>query len=401
MPTRMEIQEQALLSGLVYADSKDKTEPQWRPSSDNWPPLLERHVSDHGLLVVHHPDTTHDKLVVLLGGWTGRPSDGTTNWVSLLDFCKKKWQNGPPLQEKRGSLASVVCNGAVYAIGGYNGQSVLDTIERIPVSDLLHSSSSSKSSSKGWKMLKCRLTSERSNCAAITVSDRFIVVTGGCNSSPHICLSSVDILDTASGNPCSVVSGPLLQECRRDFALAVVGSRIYAVGGWDGIITYGDCRKSVEYLEFGDWLDPVTSTVALSTKSWTIHTKLILNLPRAGFSAVQVGSCLVVAGGFTDRYEDVHSVEVLDTVRNVVWKLPDLTISKVRNGCGMISLSNGLAVIIRNSPMELSYETLSLVDMKSWLFAHLLDIGKAETSPGPSFGSSTKRSSSCLSSDPL
>ena len=391
MPTRMEIQEQALLSGLVFADSKDKTEPQWRPSSDNWRPLLERHVSDHGLLVVHHPDTTHDKMVVLLGGWTGRPFDGTTNWVSLLDFCKKRWQNGPPLQEKRRSLASVVCNGAVYAIGGYNGHTDLDTIERIPVSDLINSSSSSssRSSSKGWKMLKCRLTSKRYSCAAINVLDRFIVVAGGCNSSPHICLSSVDILDTASGNPCSVVSGPSLQECRRDFALAVVGSRIYAVGG----LGTASCRESVECLEFDDWLDPVTSTVPLSTQSWTIHKELILNIPRAGFGAVQVGSCIVVAGGWGVRGLGVGAVEVVDTVRNTTWVLPDVTVSLVRGVCGIMPLSNSLAVIIRNSPMEFWCETLSLVDQKSWLFAHLLDIGKVPTSPGPFFGSSTSRSS--------
>ena len=397
MPTRMEIQEQALLSGLVFADSKDKTEPQWRPSSDNWPPLLERHVSDHGLLVVHHPDTTHDKLVVLLGGWTGRPSDGTTNWVSLLDFCKKRWQNGPPLQEKRRSLASVVCNGAVYAIGGYNGQIVLDTIERIPVSDLLHSSSSSKSSSKGWKMLKCRLTSKRYSCAALTVSDRFIVVAGGCISHVHKELSSVDILDTAFGNPCSVVSGPSLQECRRHFAMAVVGSRIYAVGGLGTV----SCRESVECLEFDDWLDPVTSTVALSTKSWTIDKELSLNIPRAGFFAVQVGSCIVVAGGWGVRGLGVCAVEVVDTVRNTTWVLPDVTISWVRGVCGIMPLPNTLVVITRNDRMEFWCETLSLLDQKSWLFARLLDIGKVPKSPGSFFGSSSTRSSLCFPLDPL
>ena len=379
----MKIQEQALLSGLVFADSKDKIEPHWRPSDENWSPLFGRHVWGHGLLVVPHPNMIHDKMVVLLGGC---PGSSVTNLVRLLKVGENRWQNATPLQEKRVDLASVVCNGAVYAIGGYNGHNALDTIERIHVDDLLHSSlsSSSKNSSKGWKMLKCRLTSERFTCAAITVSDRFIVVAGGYVSIFDNVLSSVEILDTASGNPYSFISGPSLKEARRGLAMAVVASRIYAVGGWDGIITYGDCRKSVEYLEFGDWLDPVTSTVALSTKSWTIHTKLILNLPRAGFSAVQVGSCLVVAGGFTDRYEDVHSVEVLDTVRNVVWKLPDLTISKVRNGCGMISLSNGLAVISRNDEMELSCETLSLVDMKSWLFARLLEMGKVPVSAGQS-----------------
>ena len=370
----MKIQEQASLSELAFVDSKDKTEPHWRPSSSIWPPRLGQHVWGKGLVVVNHPATNHDKSLVLLGGWPEPTSGGPTNLVSLLNVGEKRWQTGPPLQEKRASLAAVVCNGAVYAIGGWNGQTVLDTIERIPVDDLLHSSSSSfGNNTKGWKMLNCRLTSKRLDFAAVAVSDRFIVVAGGCVFRSDNCLSSVDILDTASGNSYSVVSGPSLKEGRSDFVMAVVGSRIFAIGGCGSIYPFC-CLESVEYLEFDDRLDPATSSVALSTKSWTIHKKLILNKPRAVFSAVQVGSCLVVAGGFGDRYEDVHSVEVLDTVRNMVWELPGLT--KRRSVCDLVSLPNTLAVISRSSGEEFSCETLSLVDKKSWLFARLLEIGK-------------------------
>ena len=146
-----------MLSGLVFADRKDEIEPQWRPSSANWTPLMERHLWGHASVVVHHPAINHDKMVIVLGGWAAPTSDGPTNLVSLWNVDEKRWQTGPPLQEKRRFLASVVCNGAVYAIGGFNGQNVLDTIERIHVGDLLHNSSSCSSSSnrtKGWKMLK-------------------------------------------------------------------------------------------------------------------------------------------------------------------------------------------------------------------------------------------------------
>ena len=222
-------------------------------------------------------------------------------------------------------------------------------------------------------MLNCRLTSKRLNCAAVSVSDRFIVVAGGCISILDNCVSSVDILDTASGNPYSVVSGPSLKEGRSCFAMTVVGSRIYAVGGWGGTAS---CRESVEYLKFDDWLDAptTTSSVALSTKSWTVHKELILKKARDGHSAVQVGSCLVVAGGSDDSYESVHAVEVLDTVRNMVWELPYLAVR--RDVCDLVALPNTLAVISRSSGKEFSCETLSLVDKKSWLFARLLEMGK-------------------------
>ena len=173
----MKVQEQALLSGLVFADRKDEIEPQWRPSSANWTPLMERHLWGHASVVVHHPAINHDKMVIVLGGWAAPTSDGPTNLVSLMNVGEKKWQNGPPLQEKRRNLATVVCNGAVYAIGGFNGQNVLDTIERINVGDLLHNSSSCSFSSnrtKGWKMLKCRLTSKRKGCTAVAVSDSLL-----------------------------------------------------------------------------------------------------------------------------------------------------------------------------------------------------------------------------------
>ena len=378
----MKVQEQALLSGLVFADRKDEIKPQWRPSSKNWTPLMGRHVWGHASVLVHHPAMNRDKLLVLSGGWPGPISDGATNLVSLMNVGDSRWQTGPPLQEKRRNLASVVCNGAVYVIGGFNGHTTLDTIERIPVGDLLHSSSSSSSSSNssnGWKMMNCRLTSKRHGCAAVAVCDRFIVVAGGQISTNDSPLSSVDILDTASGNPYSVLSGPSLKEGRSFFAMAVVGSRIFAIGGRGRSIFPLVSRQSVEYLEFDDWLDAptATSSVTLSTKSWTVHKELILNKSQAGFTAVQVGSCLVVAGGYDDSYKSVYAVEVLDTVRNMVWELPDLT--KRRDVCDLVSLSNTLSVITQSSGKRFSCETLSLMDMKSWLFARLLEIGKVPT----------------------
>ena len=370
----MKIQEQALLSGLVFADRKDEIEPQWRPSSENRTPLMRRHVWEHASAVVHHQAINH-KMVIVLGGRLSFP----TNLVSLWIVGENRWQTGPPLQEKRRYLASVVCNGAVYAIGGFNGHTALDTIERIHVGDLVHSSSASSSSnsSNGWKMLNCRLTSKRHAFAAVAVCDRFIVVAGGRISRNDSPLSSVEILDTASGNPYSVVSGPSLKEGRSCFAMAVVGSRIFAIGGCG--MSMFPCRESVEYLEFDDWWDAptATSSVALSTKSWTVHKKLILNMPRARLSVVQVGSCLVVAGGCDDSYFPVYAVEVLDTVRNMVWELPDLTVG--RDVCDLVALPNTLAVISRSSGEEYSCETLSLVDKKSWLFARLMDIGKVPT----------------------
>ena len=362
----MEIQEQALLSGLVFADEKDKIEPQWRPPA--WPSLLGGNRGEHTSVVVPHPVSKHHETVVIIGGVL-QEACSVTNSVILLCGDRAKWQQGPPMQESRNGHVSVVCNGAVYAIGGYNRASCLDSIERIHVWELFqHLSSSSAINANGWMMLNCRLSTKREGCAAAVVHDRFIVVAGGFNGLND--LSSVDILDTTCGNPCTVTSGPSLGKPRSYFGMAVIRQRIYAVGGINI-----DPSNSVEYLEFGSLLDDpannAESVFALS-KSWTIHEHLSLKSPRELHAVVQVGSCLVVAGGFTHG-EDWNSVQVLDADKRMCWELPNLKES--RYGCSMVSMSNGISVIGGNGATE-SCETLSLVDKSSQLFARLLEMGK-------------------------
>ena len=209
----MNIHEQVFLSGLVFADDKDKLQPQWRSST--WPPLLGGRRSNHASVVVHPSSRNREEVLVVMGGWF--LESGSTDSVIHLTIESKKWQEGPALNEKRSLLASVVCNGVVYVIGGANS-SELDTIERIPVKDLLNSSSPSNTSNKGWTTLDCRLSTRRYGCAAAVVRDRFIVVAGGYNGSDVV--SSVDIINTACGTPCSVIPGPPLIQARRCFGMA-------------------------------------------------------------------------------------------------------------------------------------------------------------------------------------
>ena len=372
----MEMNEQAFLSGLVFDNDKDQKGPIWRPSS--WPSLLGGNRKYHASIVVRHPSTNHDETVVIVGGFT-QGASYLTNSVICLSDDRTMWHEGPPMQEKRERHASVVCDGAVYAIGGNNGFSYLDSIERVPVSYLLHSTLSCTCSANGWTMLNCRLSTKRRGCAAAVVHDRFVVVAGGHNG--NIFLSSVDILDTAYGNCCLVISGPSMDKPRSFFGMAVIGQRIYAVGGWRYL-------NSVEYVEFDELLDKkansATSMFPLS-KSWTRHHDFTLTMSRDDHVVVQVGSCMVVTGAFDTSVVSrlFYSVEVLDAVNNVVWRLPDIRVNTY--GCSMVSLSNGITVIGGNSMPE-PFETLSLVDKNSWtlslvdknswLFARLLAIGK-------------------------
>ena len=314
-----------------------------------------------------------EEIVVLLGG-CAIPSCVPLNSGVCFNVQSKKWQEGPCMHEKRACPASVLCNDAIYVIGGYNytnGFNSLDTIERIQVDDLVHSSSASIKDTSKWQKLQCRLSTPRYDCAAAVVHDRFIVVAGGRNRPSRLTeLSSVEILDTAaSGNPCTVISGPSLHHTRCEFGMAVVGQRIYVVGGRS--------LSSVEYLDFDDMLENsrnCASSVFSSSKSWTIHKKLHLNISGEVHAVVQVGSCLVVAGRWKHRSK--RSVKVLDTVNNIVWELPKMI--RYSWGCSTVTLSSGI-VAMNGCDSRDAFETLSLVDKNSWQFARLLSIGKVPT----------------------
>ena len=356
----MNIHKQAFLSGLVFVMSKDHREPQWRPSL--WPSYLGACRFSHVSVFLRRQG---EEILVVMGGCAQKTRFRLNSVVhtAYLNVQSKKWQKGPCMHEKRSCPASVICNNSIYVIGGFNGFHTLDTIERIHVDDLLHSSSASSNCMNGWNVLDCRLSTPRWQCAAAVVYDRFIVVAGGRCFFGLDKFSSVEIIDTASGNACSIIPGPCLQVARCCFGMAVVGHRIYVVGGM--------LSSSVEYLDFDELLDDspnCAASVFSLSKSWTIHNRLCLNRLGTINALVQVGSCLVVAGGC--KAGSKLAMEVLDTVNCIVWELPS-SIIKPSCVCCMVALSSGIVAM-----KDDSFETLSIVDKNSWLFARLVFIGK-------------------------
>ena len=337
----MRIQEQALQSGLVLDDCNDHQQPQWQ--SSNWPPLLGGWRFCHSSVVVKHPDKNNEEIVVVIGGEKAR--EQMSNSVLLLNVNEtdKKWREGPRLNEARAGSASVVCNDTVFVIGGYGDNDDLDTVEAIQVGELLLTPAADSTTNR-WKMLDCHLSSKRWGCAAAAVHDRFIVVVGGFVEKTRSSLSSVDIIDTASKSQFSVVSGPPLSKGRCFFGMAVIGQRIFVVGGkqrWSLLH-----EMHVEYLEFDDCSNPTDATVSSVfplTKSWKIQKDLVLDTPRFQHCVVKVESCLVVAGGLDSDRNVLSSVEVMDTQQRVVWKLPCMTTE--RNYGSMVVISNGILAI--------------------------------------------------------
>ena len=312
------LEQRAQQSGLVFVDSDTISDtPQW--NVNDWPPLLGGWREYHASVVLDHPEQDDEtQTVVVLGG--RQPNHGFINSVLLLSLSNenKQWREGPPLNYTRSCHAAVVCSGGVYVIGGWNGSSRLDSIERIDVSKLC-SESMESSTSNQWTTLTCRLSTTRRACSAGAVHNRYIVVMSGSNGN---CLSSVDIIDTGVPSNHTVIVGPSMSRPRSGCASAVIGHRIFVVGGYSGHSE--EDLKSVEYLEIhepsGNETMNTASAVFPSSRRWTRHDQLNLSIQRCCHTVVAVGSWLIAMGVCNHTAETF--AKVLDTCRNTVWTFP-------------------------------------------------------------------------------
>ena len=319
------LKEQARQSGLVLSDEP----PEW--NLEDWPPLEGGWRYYHASVVLNPTDNNKEQTVVVLGGY--QPGQGELDSILVLNLAEsnKQWREGPRMNQKRDGHAAVVCNGGIYVMGGDNGGSDLNCMERIDANDFLRSSlTTTTTHESSWTALTCRLSTHRFGCCAVAVHNRYIVVMGGHNNDGY--LSSVDIIDT---NSHTVTAGPSMTVPRQFCASAVIGHRIFVVGGQndDGHL------DSVEHLDFAEERkDDTLSTVIPFSSSWITHSELRLSELRGSCAMVAVGSCLVVAGG-----QGHSTVEVLDTRRNRVWNLPPF--GNRRDDFSMATVANQVAVI--------------------------------------------------------
>ena len=348
------LKEEAWQSGLVLLDET----PEW--NFEDWPPLVGGWRAGHASVVLNHTDNNQEQTVVVLGGYP--PGQGELDSILVLNLAEsnKQWREGPPMNKKRAGHAAAVCNGGIYVMGGDNGGSDLNCMERIDANDLLRSSlTTTTTQDSHWTTLNCRLSTPRWGCGAVAVHNRYIVVMGGYNDRY---LSSVDIIDT---NNHTVTAGPSMTVPRQLCGSAVIGHRIFVVGGWNG----NEYLDSVKYLDYATPFDndetekEIGSTFMSFSSTWITQSELRLSNPRSCYAMVAVGSCLVVTGGYES------SVEVLDTNRNCVWNLPPFAYH--RDGCSMVTVANQVAVIggLRNP----SCATLPLLDRNSWCFCRLCE----------------------------
>ena len=141
----------------------------------------------------------------------------------------------------------------------------------------------------------------------------------------------------------------------------MVDNRIFVVAGW----VNSEASTSVESLMFQQQpldkdKDHTNSNSNVSwtfpNSSWRMEPHLSLSSSLYSHAVAKVGSCLVVAGGYSENHGSwTNSVEVLDVQRGVVWSLPNSNIP----GFSMVTLSDCL-LLLGGDDSEDSVESLAL-----------------------------------------
>ena len=363
----MDVRQQARLSGLVWGSDPEQ-QALWTRNDQDWPPI-ERY--GHASVVVHPPHNNKEQIVVVIGGKTQQEKIAKNSVLLLWNAAEqstscRKWIEGPAMNETRKSLATVVCNGNLYAIGGRNDRRfLLNTIERIDIIGLLSPKKCYKENP--WATLTCRLLEARVCCCTASIHNRYIVVAGGWGVDMEA-LASVEIVDSMQESSPYIFPGPPLNVPRHDFGMTVIGPCIYVVGGLSHELQ-AEGLKSVEYLKWSNSREGTrnnATSVLSASLSWKIHEDLALSEPRWSHAVDRVGSCLVVSGG----WPRLRSVEIIDTKRNKVWKMvPEMTVPRIWHT--MVALSTGI-VCISGLGGNFFCERLSLMDKNSAVFRDLL-----------------------------
>ncbi|XP_015590524.1 influenza virus NS1A-binding protein homolog isoform X2 [Cephus cinctus] len=189
------------------------------------------------------------------------------------------WQVLSAMREARGRFGIAVVNGKVYAIGGSNGSTELDTVEVL-------------NPEAGWKWSAiANLPLARSNSGVCALGKNIYCI-GGWNGQAGI--KQCDIFDPETGEWSSIES---LKTGRYQAGVCAYEDRVYAVGGCDA----WNCLNSVEIYE------PATNT-------WTVGPPLITARRGCGLAAFR--GKLYAVGGSSGTHS-LTTTEVYDPVEQV------------------------------------------------------------------------------------
>lgn len=219
-------------------------------------------------------------LIYAIGGFNGQCRVRT---VDLFDPKLNQWTQCASLEVKRSTLGACVLDGLIYAVGGFDGLLGLQTAEVYnPIT-------------RSWRFI-APMTTRRSSVAVVTLNGLLYAI-GGYDGSSRQCLSSVESYNPETDQWTKIAD---MSQRRSGAGVDVLCGKIYAIGGHDGPAI----RKSVECY------DPVTNT-------WSQCADMIF--ARRNAVVVAKDRFLYVIGG-EDGHTNLKSVEIYDPSTNS-WSL--------------------------------------------------------------------------------
>lgn len=226
--------------------------------------------------------------------------DGTTllDTVEVYTPGNDRWQSLAPLPAPRRELAAAGLNGKLYAIGGWQGSAVAAKLEIYDAS------------TNTWSVARPMPTA-RNNLVAAAVNGKIYAI-GGWNGSY---LDTVEIYDPASN---TWSTAPAMPTARNAMASVVIGTKIYVIGGWAS----GRALNTMEVFD-------------TETSTWTALAPL--PTARNRLTAGVILGKIYAAGGWNGT-DPVNRVDVYDP-RSNSWS----------EGVPMPTARNGLASTVINN----------------------------------------------------
>ena len=278
------------------------------PSTRKW---TETHMTTAraglGVAVMHDKDG--DKLYAV-GGENNASTDPALNTVEWRDPKTGGWSMlGKGMTIARAGLGVAVMGSKLYAVGGFNG-SVLNSVERFDPS------------TGKWSAVAAMTTARRYLDVAVMHDkdgDKLYAVGGTQHQNPArhdgLALNSVECFDPLKGN---WVPGKPMTTARAGLGVAVMGSKLYAVGGMD---EYGMTLNSVECF------DPLKG-------NWVPGKPM--RQVRKYHSVAVMGSKLYAFGGMDENGMALNSVECFDpSTKTPAWEMKNITLPKNMSNFGV------------------------------------------------------------------
>ena len=189
----------------------------------------------------------------------------------------------PPMSTHRHGLGVGVLEGPMYSVGGHDGWSYLNTVERWDPQ------------ARQWSYVAPMSTS-RSTVGVAVLRGKLYAVGGRDGSS---CLKTVECFDPHTNKwlPCTSMS-----KRRGGVGVATCGGYLYAVGGHEAPATNPTCSR----FECAERYDPTCD-------QWTIISPI--SSPRDAVGLCVLGDKIFAVGGY-DGQQYLQDVECYDPVSN-------------------------------------------------------------------------------------